>query len=121
MSHFAKQIRPFVDIELEIAKQAESNKEKVRAFTHLQRAHVLGQTSTREHVRVHWHMLKFALRQNMRGEVRGQLLRLLGACTKTIFGWVPSGNTGQAQVSAFQSMPIPEDLNQTIKRAKLRK
>ena len=41
-------------------------------FHHLERAHILGQASTIEHVRVHAMMLAWALRQRDTREIFGQ-------------------------------------------------
>lgn len=111
--HYARRIRPFVRHELDIAARRESRGEFSSAFAHLERAHVLGQASTVEHVRVHWAMFCWALRQNVAGEAVGQAWRLAGALLKTWF-WVPVGNTGGAGVSGFKPMPIPLDLQRCI-------
>ena len=118
--HFANAIRPHVQLEIERAEQAELRGGFEAAFKHLERAHVLGQTSTREHVRVHWKMLRWGLRQHgsrRLREVLGQVPRIAGAATKTKIGFVPSGNTGGADVSAFKSFPIPQDLQTLIDEA----
>jgi hypothetical protein len=57
MNKFAKNIRPFVSLEIAAAAEADGDS---ASFMHLQRAHVLGQASTREHVRVHFRMLVWA-------------------------------------------------------------
>lgn len=75
---------------------------------------MLGQAATVEHVRVHVAMLRWALRHRRHSEVAGQVLRIVGAATKTVFGWVPSGNTGGSNVSPFRSMPVPADLQRVI-------
>jgi hypothetical protein len=81
-----------------------------RSFEYLERAHVLAQHSTYQHVRVHWLMLLWAIRQGNVREGIGQVVRILGAACKTALGLVPSGNTGGANVSLFRPMPIPADL-----------
>ncbi len=53
------------------------------SFEHLERAHVLGQASTREHVRVHWQMLRWAARQRQPQELAAQVLRIVGAAVLT--------------------------------------
>jgi hypothetical protein len=57
MSSFGRRIRPFVQAELAAAHEAAALGDFLSSFAHLERAHVLGQASTIEHVRVHWHML----------------------------------------------------------------
>jgi len=67
---------------------------------------VLGQASTVEHVRVHVQMLLWAVRHRIPREALGQVLRIVGAATKTALGWVPMGNTGGSHVSPFRPVPI---------------
>jgi hypothetical protein len=117
MNAFARYIRPHVMEELKSAAQLEAAGEPAAAFARLERAHVLGQASTREHVRVHWQMLRWGLRQRRLREVVGQVLRLVGAATKTAIGWIPSGNTGGANVSPLKPMPIPADLQAILDHA----
>lgn len=121
MSHFSRGIRPYVQHELDAAARAEAEGQPDAAFRHLERAHVLGQASTLEHTRVHWRMLRWGWRQGRPREWLGQIPRLVGAATKTAIGLVPTGNTGGANVSPVQRMPIPPDLSAVIdavKRAK---
>ena len=73
---FARRIRPLVQHELDIAACHEARGDFRAAFVHLERAHVLGQASTVEHVRVHWAMLHWALRQRAAAEAAGQAWRL---------------------------------------------
>ena len=113
-------LRPLVDAELEAAIKTEKLGLAAEAFRHLERAHVLGQASTVEHVRVHWRMLRWGLRQRRPREVIGQVLRVVGAATKTAFGWVPTGNTGGADVSPFRPMPIAPDLQALLDAARRR-
>ena len=110
---FARRIRPHVERELALAASASDAR---TAFAHLERAHVLGQASTREHVRVHWRMLRHGLAQRDAREILGQMLRIVGAATKTAIGFVPAGNTGGADVSPFRPMPIATDLQVILER-----
>jgi len=79
---------------------------------------VLGQASTLLHVRVHWNMLLWGLHQRSAREVLGQILRLVGAASKTPLGLVPSGNTGGANVSPLRRMAIAPELQQLIDAAR---
>ena len=117
MSTFATRIRPTVQAELAAARLHEARGNFRTAFQHMERAHVLGQAATTEHVRVHWHMFRFALRNQLHGEAAGQLWRLVAAAIFTSFGMVPEGNTGGADVNGFQRMPIPGDLKQLLDAA----
>ncbi len=118
MSRFAHRIRPSVRLELDAADRAEAHGEPELAFRHLERAHVLGQAATREHVRVHLRMFLWALRHRKPAEAWGQLWRILAAALKTGFGWVPQGNTGGAGVSGLRRMAIPPDLQRLIDDAR---
>lgn len=114
---FAGRIRPFVRHELDAAARHAALHEPATAFRHLERAHVLGQASTVEHVRVHAAMLHWAWRHRQLLEVLGQAWRLAGALLKTWL-WVPTGNTGGTGVSGFARMPIPDELQRLIDAAR---
>jgi len=116
---FGNRIHAYVEIELEAARAAERAGEPLAAFHHLERAHVLGQKSTVQHVRVHMTMLAWGLRHRNAREAFGQIARLIGAATITWVGLIPEGNTGGANVSGFKSMPIPDDLADIIDVARL--
>ncbi len=120
MSNFARRIRPPVAEELRRAAEAEARGEPQAAFRHLERAHVLGQASTREHVRAHVHMLGWGFRRRSGREVLGQLFRIVGASALTVFGLVPAGNTGGSNVSPFKPLPLPTDLEAIILEATTR-
>lgn len=81
-----------------------------RAYELFEQAHVIGQPRTRLHVRSHMALLRWGWRLGDWREVAGQLLRLPAAALFTRV-WMPKGNTGGANVSAFRSMPIPADLS----------
>jgi hypothetical protein len=118
LSGFARNIRPYVQSELVAAAACDAKGDYGASFSHLERGHVLGQASTREHVRVHWRMLLWGLRQRDLREIAGQILRILGAATMTAVGLVPDGNTGGANVSPLRRMPIPPDLAALIDSAR---
>ena len=118
MNTFAIRIKPCVQAELSAASAAEARGEFYTAFQHLERAHVLGQATTVEHVRAHWRMFQFALRNRRNGEATGQLWRLIAASIFTALGLVPEGNTGGADVSGFRRLPVPKDLKQVLDAAR---
>lgn len=118
MSRFRTHILSSVEAELDAMRLVANQGDSAQAFTRLERAHVLGQGSTLLHVRVHWHMLVWGLRQRSAREVFGQSVRLIGAATKTPFGLVPTGNTGGANVSPVRRMAIAPDLQQLIDAAR---
>ena len=118
MTTFALRIKPSVQAELDAAASAEALGHFYTEFQHLERAHVLGQSATAEHVRVHWRMFRFAVRNRMTGEAFGQAWRLVAAAIFTAFGLVPEGNTGGADVSGFRRMTVPQDLRPIIQAAR---
>ncbi|HET7867713.1 MAG TPA: DUF3703 domain-containing protein [Burkholderiaceae bacterium] len=115
MTRYTRRIRPHVLAELAAAQVAPTAQV---AFRHLERAHVLSQGSTVLHVQVHWHMLRWSLAQRDGRELRGQLLRLVGAATKTAMGWVPRGNTGGSNVPAWRPLPVDAALQRLIDSAR---
>ena len=117
---FSQAIRFSVLRELVYARQAQHVNDPNKQFFHLQNAHVLGQESTYWHTYVHMLMLRWAWCNRVLPEFTGQLVRILGAASKTALGWVPRGNTGGANVSPFKVMPIPANYAQTIANAKKR-
>jgi hypothetical protein len=119
VSEFGRYIRPYIEREMLAAYQAEARGKPDVAFSHLERAHILGQTSTVEHVRVHCHMFLWGIRQRHVRESLGQLLRIVGAAIGTAFGLVPKGNTGGTNVNSFKRMPIPSELAALIEKARI--
>jgi hypothetical protein len=118
MSTFSIRIKPSVQAELAAARLQEARGNFHTAFQHLGRAHVLAQGTTLEHVRVHWLMFRFALRNQLHGEAAGQIWRLVTAVIFTAPGLVPEGNTGGTDVNGFRPMPIPKDLKQALDAAR---
>jgi Protein of unknown function (DUF3703) len=115
MNSFRRNIEPAFRRELNASKNAADKKAE---FAHLERAHVLGQASTVLHVNSHVRMAACAIRERDLRELGGQIVRILGAAVVTGFGAVPTGNTGGANVSPFQPMPIPPDLAAEIESAR---
>ena len=118
-STFAKRIAPFVSAEVAEARALALAGESARSFGRLERAHVLGQASTIQHVRVHIQMLLWAWRERSAKEFFGQVFRIAGAATKTAVGLVPEGNTGGANISPFKRLPVSADLATVIASAKI--
>jgi hypothetical protein len=114
LTTFALCIQPSVQAELDAAASAEAQGRFDTAFRHLERAHILGQPATAQHVRVHWRMFRFAVRNGLAGEAFGQAWRMVAAGLFTAIGLVPEGNTGGSAVSGLRRMPIPGDLQPVI-------
>ncbi len=104
----------FVHAELAQAVQCEKSGDMDAAFSYLERAHILSQYSTRQHVAVHGAMFEWAWKRRDYREMFGQVIRLAGAATKTALGFIPTGNTGGTNVSPIKPMPVPDDLAKII-------
>lgn len=118
MSQFSRKITPFVESEIQLSQIHFENKDYERAFQHLENAHVLGQESTWWHVKVHVLMFKWAFNRKDIKEMLGQVVRIVGAATKTAIGLVPIGNTGGTNISPFKPLPLKPDHQAAIKYAK---
>lgn len=103
------ELRRAYDAELTAAVEQYHSHAFDQAFSHLERAHILGQSFPIAHAKTHWWMLKVGWRRRDVVEIAGQIPRIVGALLFSRI-WVPVGNTGGARVPPFQSMPIPEDL-----------
>ena len=80
------------------------------AFSHLERAHVLGQAFVRWHVVAHWLMFKVALRRGELSAAVGQAIRIVLGAIGSALGRVPVGNTGGSNVSMFRRMAVAPEL-----------
>lgn len=118
MSKFSENIRPYVADEIEGYRVSLANGNPGEASKHLENAHVLGQESTYWHVVTHLNMARWAIHQRNFKELLGQLIRIVGAATKTAIGLVPPGNTGGSNVSPFKPMQLTEEHEVLILQAK---
>jgi len=96
------------------ARQAMAQQQWSVAMVQLKRAHVLGQLAVRPHVYTHWLMLLVAWQQRQFGAVVGQLIRMVLGFIGSAVGKVPTGNTGDSQISMFLSLPIDPELQQIM-------
>jgi len=87
-----------------------------QAWHLLEAMHVLGQTRLLPHARSHWAMLRLAWRTRDLAELNGQLLRLLLVPLGHLLGRLPLGNTGRANISAFQPMAVTPKMWATIRQ-----
>jgi len=114
MTILDRQTYPEFEKELAAASELAGRGDALESFRHLERAHILGQTSTVQHLRVHWQMLRWGWRYKDAREVLGQMLRIVGAAVATPVGMLPLGNTGGANVSPFRPMHIPQELTELL-------
>ncbi|GEO02030.1 hypothetical protein NSE01_38620 [Novosphingobium sediminis] len=96
--------------ELATFRVASAQGDHLAAWRALERGHILAQARLPLHLHSHAVMLAYALARREWGEVSGQVFRLLLAPLGTLTGRLPVGNTGRTNVSAFASMPLPEDI-----------
>lgn len=85
-----------------------------KAWTALEREHILGQGFFWPHLRSHFRMLSYAVETRDGKEVAGQVFRLVLAPLGNLTGKLPLGNTGRANVSAFAPMAYPDDRAQIV-------
>lgn len=91
-------------------RAARASGEQATAWRHLERAHIVSQPHLGLHLASHWSMLGFAVEQRDWRETAGQIVRLALAPLGSLTGRIPVGNTGRSNVSAFEAMPVPQDL-----------
>lgn len=96
------------------ARQAIAKQQWLPALEQLKRAHVLGQLAVWPHVYTHWLMLVLEWRRRRFVAVIGQLIRILLGVIGSALGKVPTGNTGDSDISMFVSLPIDPELQQII-------
>jgi hypothetical protein len=112
-----KELLDQFNIELKSFELAFKHKNHKECFYFLSRAHILSQKSVRLHLRTHWLMFQYSLKNKNYQEVRGQVLRLIVTIPGHLFGKVPVGNIGWATVKLTETMEIPEDLKQIYFKA----
>lgn len=99
-------------------RQAREADDTRAAWTALERAHIISQPHFGHHLFNHWSMLGYAFHLRDWREMLGQLFRLALAPVGALSGWIPVGNTGRSDVSAFAPMKVPDDLAHFIKDIK---
>ena len=118
MSKFSKRIAPYIKEELLKSGEAMERGDYSKAFTHLEDAHVLGQTSTYWHVKVHTVMLRWGVKQRDFKEVIGQLGLAVGAAVVTPINAVPYGARGGIRGNPGNERKIKPALAEIIAKAK---
>ena len=94
--------------ELSIARQAVTQPQV--EWSHLERAHIIGQPSWWAHLYTHVLMLGWAIRNRDFREALGQLPRVALAAPSSLIGLAPTGNPGGSKVGIFSKHEIPDDL-----------
>lgn len=114
-----KILKDAFELEMAKAKNYYRDRQFKECFTHLERAHILGQRNAIPHTINHWWMLKVGIRTKDAREIFGQFVRILVAGIGSLIGRAPVGNTGGANVGIMQVMEIPADLTAIFRQAGL--
>ncbi|MFY8274558.1 DUF3703 domain-containing protein [Pseudoalteromonas sp. SSDWG2] len=118
--NFTQAIQLSVLRELVKALHAGQQQAFEQQFKHYENAHVLGQASTYWHTYTHWLMLRWGWQHRVYNEVAGQVIRIIGAVSKTAVGLLPTGNTGGANISPFKPLELSPEHAVAIEQAKKR-
>ena len=78
---------------------------------------MLGQASTFLHTKVHFLILLWAVRQVNIKKGLGQVMRIVGAATKTTIGFIPSGNSEGTNISPFKVLAVTPKLATILAKA----
>jgi len=100
--------------EITLSRELTAAGDLERAFKHLERAHVIGQTIVSAHAKAHWLMFTLELRRRRSGAAFGQAIRLVLGVIGSAIGFVPTGNTGGTDISMFKRLPIAPELQEII-------
>lgn len=112
-----EKLLPYFNTELECYQLEYKKGNLKKAWSHLERAHILGQKYPFAHTLVHWKMLVFGFKIKNRKEILGQLPRLIVGGVKSFVGKIPVGNPGGANVSPLKPFPIEKELEDIFKKA----
>lgn len=92
--------------------------ERSKRWLLLEATHIVGQTRLGPHLRTHLLMFGQSRRDRDWHEAAGQLFRLAVAPLGHALGRLPIGNSGRSDISAFQPMPVRDDIAEIIAQAK---
>jgi len=115
-----KKLKPFYEEEFRAYKQHLEAGALQQAWSHLERAHVIGQAYPYQHSFVHFKMLQFGIKIKSGREVLGQIPRLLVGGVKSFVDRIPIGNTGGANVPPLKPLPISPEILEVFKQAGVR-
>jgi hypothetical protein len=100
-------VKKLFSVELDSLSGLQVSAEKWRK---LERLHIIGQLILPLHFKVHFLMLNLAFQERKGSEILGQILRIVLVIPGHMIGRLPIGNVGTSRVSAFKTMPIPDDM-----------
>lgn len=113
-----KKLKPYFNKELEKYQIEYSINNLLKAWNHLERAHIIGQKYPYAHTFVHWKMLQFGFKIKSSKEIFGQIPRLIFGGIKSFVGKISVGNPGGANVSALKPFPIKKELQNILLKQK---
>lgn len=85
-------------------------------WQHLERAHIVSQPWAWPHTRVHFQMLRVAVRQRDRRELVGQIIRTAVAGPGSLAGRYPIGNNGRTTMGLTEIADLPDELARVLGR-----
>lgn len=112
-----KGLKPFYEIELEKYRKEYVSGNLKEAWSHLERAHILGQQYPYAHTFVHWKMLQFGFKIKSGKEIVGQIPRLVFGGVKSFVGIIPAGNPGGSNVLPLKPFDIEKELQDIFIKA----
>lgn len=112
-----KALKPFYSAALEEYQREFNHGDRMRAWAHLERAHIIGQRYPVAHSYVHWKMLQFGFQIKNSKEILGQFPRLIFGGVKSFVGKIPVGNPGGANVPPLKPYPIEKEIQDIFKKA----
>ena len=112
-----KRLKPYFEAELEKYRAEYAQGRLASAWSHLERAHIIGQRYPGAHTYVHWKMLQFGVRIKNLKEIIGQVPRLLFGGVKSFVGKVPVGNPGGADVPPLKRFLIEKEICEIFTKA----
>ena len=110
-------LKPFYNTELEKYHAEYIDGNFKAAWSHLERAHIIGQKYPYAHTVVHWKMLQFGIKIKNQKEIIGQIPRLIFGGVKSFVGKIPVGNPGGANVPPLKQFPIDKELQDIFTKA----
>jgi Protein of unknown function (DUF3703) len=105
-----KNLKELIYNELSAYKLEFSKSNYDRAFSHLERVHIISQPFPIEHTVIHFRMLTFAIRTLRPLEILVQFFYTLFSGKFSMLNIFPQGNTGGANALTKGEMPVPMDL-----------
>ena len=114
-----KKLAPYFNLELSKYEAAWDKAQLQIAWSHLERAHIIGQRYPYAHTYVHWKMLLFGIKTKSSKEIIGQIPRLIFGGVKSFVGEIPVGNPGGANVPPLKPFPIDNEIREIFVKAGL--